>query len=35
VFSRGRHASHERDGAPAPDLVRSASGFDGPPPPAS
>jgi len=34
VFSRGRHAGHEGSEA-APDLVRSGSGFDGPPPPAS
>jgi UDP-GlcNAc:undecaprenyl-phosphate GlcNAc-1-phosphate transferase len=32
--SRGRHAAREQE-ALARDLVRSASGFDGPPPPAS
>jgi hypothetical protein len=33
-LSRGRHASREQQDAPL-DLVRSASGFDGPPPPAA
>jgi UDP-GlcNAc:undecaprenyl-phosphate GlcNAc-1-phosphate transferase len=34
VLSRSGQGEQEQDG-PAPDLVRSTSGFDGPPPPTS